>query len=197
MPQNPCDPFELPHHIVAECAPLRTRRGWQPFGRLCQSRQSHGEMEPVEQMLGFRTQGELEVAGRVTPIGEKLDLLVHLETLGLEEVEEPTACAMAWVARRRVMDRFAHTDASYLIADSILGELTFVRQALEAAGCERISISGDEAEALALIERERIDLVLVAWDAFHDGLELLHALRRTPEHRQLPVCFIFEAAVDP
>ncbi len=37
------------------------------------------------------------------------------------------------------MDRFAHTDAAYLIADSILGELTFVRQALEAAGCERIS----------------------------------------------------------
>src|SRR5262249_43542562 len=92
---------------------------------------------------------------------------------------EPTACAMAWVARRRVMARFAHTDAAYLIADSILGELTFVRQALEAAGCERIYTSGDEAEALALIERERIDLVLVAWDAFHDGLELLHVLRRT------------------
>ena len=71
-----------------------------------------------------------------------------------------------------------------------------MHQALEAAGCEQISISGDEAEALALIERERIDLVLVAWDAFHDGLEILHALRRTPEHRQLPVCFIFEAAVD-
>ena len=72
-----------------------------------------------------------------------------------------------------------------------------MRQALEAAGCERISTSGDEAEALARIERERIDLVLVAWEAFHDGLELLHALRRMPEHRQLPACFIFEATVDP
>jgi len=95
------------------------------------------------------------------------------------------------------MNMFAHTDAAYLIADSILGELTFVRQALEAAGCERVYTSGDEAEAMALIERERIDLVLMAWDAYHDGLELLHALRRTPEHRQLPVCFILEAAVDP
>ena len=95
------------------------------------------------------------------------------------------------------MDRFAHTDAAYLIADSILGELTFVRQALEAAGCERVYASGDEAEALALIERERIDLVLVAWDAYHDGLELLHALRRQPEHRQLPVWFILEASVEP
>jgi len=95
------------------------------------------------------------------------------------------------------MDLFAHTDAAYLIADSILGELTFVRQALEAAGCERVYASSDEAEALALIERERIDLVLVAWDAYHDGLELLHELRRTPEHRQLPVLFIFEASVEP
>ena len=72
-----------------------------------------------------------------------------------------------------------------------------MRQALEAAGCERVYASGDEAEALALIERERIDLVLVAWDVYHDGLELLHELRRTPEHRQLPVVFIFEAAVEP
>ena len=95
------------------------------------------------------------------------------------------------------MDMFAHTDAAYLIADSILGELTFVRQALEAAGCERIYISGDEAEALALIERDLIDLVLVEFDAFHDGLELLHELRRKPEHRQLPVVFIFEASVEP
>jgi PleD family two-component response regulator len=84
-----------------------------------------------------------------------------------------------------------------LIADSILGALTCVRQALDAAGCARISTRGDEAEALGLIERERIDLVLGAWDAFHDGLALLHVLRRTPEHRQLPVCFIFEAAVAP
>ena len=51
------------------------------------------------------------------------------------------------------MDTFAHTDAAYLIADSILGALTFVRQALETAGCERISISGDEAESIVLIER--------------------------------------------
>jgi DNA-binding response OmpR family regulator len=97
----------------------------------------------------------------------------------------------------RTIAVFAHTDAAYLIADSILGELTFVRKALEAAGCERVYASGDEAEALALIERERIDLVLVAWDAYHDGLELLHELRRKPEHRQLPVLFIFEAAVEP
>jgi PleD family two-component response regulator len=68
---------------------------------------------------------------------------------------------------------FVHTDASYLIADSILGELTFVRTALEEAGCTRVHASGDEEEALAIIKRERIDLVMVAWDAYHDGLELL------------------------
>src|SRR5262249_27332507 len=88
----------------------------------------------------------------------------------------PTACAVAWVARRGVMDRFAHTDATSLIADSLLGALPCVRQALAAAGCARIDTSGDEAEALALIARERMDPVLVAWEAFHDGLELWHAL---------------------
>ena len=45
-------------------------------------------MEPVEQMLGLRAQVELEIPDRVAPIGEKLDLLVHLEALGLEEFEE-------------------------------------------------------------------------------------------------------------
>ena len=92
---------------------------------------------------------------------------------------------------------FVHTDASYLIADSILGELTFVRTALEEAGCTRVHASGDEEEALAIIKRERIDLVMVAWDAYHDGLELLRRLRRDPEYRQLPVLFIFEASVEP
>jgi hypothetical protein len=45
-------------------------------------------MEPVEQMIGFRAQVELEISDRLAPIGEKLDLLVHLETLGLEELKE-------------------------------------------------------------------------------------------------------------
>jgi len=92
---------------------------------------------------------------------------------------------------------FVHTDASYLIADSILGELTFVHTALAAAGCTRVHVSGDEEEALALIERERIDLVIVAWDAYHDGWELLRRLRDDPASRQLPVLFLFEASVDP
>ena len=46
------------------------------------------EVKPVEQMVGFRAQVELEIPDRVAPIGEKLDLLVHLETLRLEEFEE-------------------------------------------------------------------------------------------------------------
>src|SRR4030095_6891798 len=45
-------------------------------------------MEPVEQMLGLRAQVELEIPDRLAPIGEKLDLLVHLEALRLEEFEE-------------------------------------------------------------------------------------------------------------
>jgi CheY-like chemotaxis protein len=97
----------------------------------------------------------------------------------------------------RMIAMFVHTDASYLIADSILGELTFVRTALAEAGCTRVHASGDEEEALAIIQREQIDLGLVAWDAYHDGWELLRRLRRDPEYRQLPVLFIFEASVEP
>ena len=46
-------------------------------------------MEPVKQVIRFRTEIALHVADRVASIGEKLDLLVHLETLGLEQLEEP------------------------------------------------------------------------------------------------------------
>jgi hypothetical protein len=45
-------------------------------------------MEPVEQVLGLRAEVELEIPDCLAPIGEKLDLLVHLEALGLEEFEE-------------------------------------------------------------------------------------------------------------
>ncbi len=44
-------------------------------------------MEPVKQVIRFRTEIALHVADRVASIGEKLDLLVHLETLGLEQLE--------------------------------------------------------------------------------------------------------------
>src|SRR5712692_1865145 len=88
MPQKPFDPFEFPYHIVAECASLWTRRGRQPFGGLGQGGQSHRNMEPVEQMIGLRAEVELEIPDRLAPIGEKLDLLVHLQALGLKKVEE-------------------------------------------------------------------------------------------------------------
>jgi CheY-like chemotaxis protein len=104
---------------------------------------------------------------------------------------------MPRVEKERTSDMFVHTDASYLIADSILGELQFVHTALAAAGCTRVHASGDEEEALALIARERMDLVIVAWDAYHDGWELLRRLRDDPASRQLPVLFLFEASVDP
>ena len=46
-------------------------------------------MEPVKQVIRFRTEIELHVADRVPSIGEKLDLLIHLEALGLEQLEQP------------------------------------------------------------------------------------------------------------
>src|SRR5215831_20384778 len=46
-------------------------------------------MEPIEEVICLRTEIELHIADGVAPIGEKLDLLVHLETLGLEQLEQP------------------------------------------------------------------------------------------------------------
>jgi hypothetical protein len=46
-------------------------------------------VKPVEQVLCFGTEVELHIADGVAPIGEKLDLLVHLEALGLEQLEQP------------------------------------------------------------------------------------------------------------
>src|SRR5215510_7043035 len=47
------------------------------------------EVKPVEQVLCFGTEVELHIANGVTPIGEKLNLLVHLEALGLKQLEQP------------------------------------------------------------------------------------------------------------
>src|SRR5215831_6993836 len=101
---------------------------------------------------------------------------------------------MPRVEQERRSDMFVHTDASYLIADSILGELRFVQTALAAAGCTRVYASGDEEEALALIERGRIDLVIVAWLKHHAGWDLLRRMQAEPASRQITVLFIFEAS---
>src|SRR2546422_7117327 len=47
-------------------------------------------MEPIEEVICLRTEIELHIADGVAPIGEKLNLLIHLETLGLEQLEQPT-----------------------------------------------------------------------------------------------------------
>jgi hypothetical protein len=44
--------------------------------------------EPVEQVFRFRAQIALEIPDGVAPIGEKLDLLVQLQALGLQELKE-------------------------------------------------------------------------------------------------------------
>src|SRR5512145_3356795 len=45
-------------------------------------------MEPIEQVLCFGTEIELNVSHRVAAVGEKLDLLVHLQALRLQELKE-------------------------------------------------------------------------------------------------------------
>jgi hypothetical protein len=45
-------------------------------------------MEPIQQVLGFRVEIELQVAHSVAAIGEKGDLLIQLHTMALEHLEE-------------------------------------------------------------------------------------------------------------
>jgi hypothetical protein len=56
-------------------------RLWQAFGRLLHHGQAHGDMTPIEQMLGLGIEVELEVAHGIATIGEKRDLLVQLVAL--------------------------------------------------------------------------------------------------------------------
>jgi hypothetical protein len=55
--------------------------------------ESHREGQPIEQVLRFGTERELNVSHRVAAIGEKLDRLVHLKALELEQLE-PSALGL-------------------------------------------------------------------------------------------------------
>ena len=45
-------------------------------------------MKPIEQVIGFRAQIELDIPYSVATIREKLDLLIRLHPLGLQDLEQ-------------------------------------------------------------------------------------------------------------
>src|SRR6267378_7619070 len=85
MPKKPLRALELTQDFVSKrqrC--LVANLVGQSLGTLGHRGESHREMKPIEQVFCFGTEIELNVPHRVASVGEKLDLLVHLETLRLE-----------------------------------------------------------------------------------------------------------------
>jgi len=55
--------------------------------------------------------------------------------------------------------------------------------------------AGDGAEALRIIEKNKIDLVLLDWNMpMMNGIELVKKLRARPEHAKLPIIMITSEA---
>ena len=46
------------------------------------------QMKPIEEVLGLWAEVQLEVAHRVPAVGEKGELLIHLEALGFQDLEQ-------------------------------------------------------------------------------------------------------------
>ncbi len=53
---------------------------------LTHQREPHGDVEPIQDVLRLRTHAHLEVANGVAAVGEKNQLLIHLEALRREHV---------------------------------------------------------------------------------------------------------------
>lgn len=70
-------------------------------------------------------------------------------------------------------------------------EGTSVRNALLQCGLENVLLAGEQAEALALLTQEPVDIVVTPWEL--DGLPgraLLRALKQKGRHKQVPVLIL-------
>jgi CheY-like chemotaxis protein len=66
-----------------------------------------------------------------------------------------------------------------------------LRHVLRSAGVERVLFAADGPEVLTLMGGELVQLVLVPWDAPGlSGLELLRALRKRGQNRNVPVVIL-------
>ncbi len=82
MPEEPLEALELARRL----GPGRT---FQAPGHLVHHGQAHGDVEPVDQVLGLGVQVEGKLPDVGAAVGEEGDLLVGLHALGLEELEKP------------------------------------------------------------------------------------------------------------
>ena len=85
-------------------------------GILAQHRQAHGDVEPVQHVLGFRGDQFRQSAHLLAAVGQEGDVLVRLQALALQHLEQPTlrfpivAVHQAEVARRPIFGHRAADD---------------------------------------------------------------------------------------
>ena len=70
-------------------APDPAGGGAQALGHVGHDGDAHGEVEPVEQVLGLRVEVAGQVADVLAAVGEEGDLLVGLHPLGFQDFEQP------------------------------------------------------------------------------------------------------------
>jgi hypothetical protein len=77
LPQKPFDALQLFQGAGPRLGFFRA----EAFRHLIQHRQTHADMEPIEQMFGLGIQIKLQLSNRIAAAGEKGDLLIHLHPL--------------------------------------------------------------------------------------------------------------------
>lgn len=120
----------------------------------------------------------------------------------------PGGCADAGRATLRVFTQNLHARESFLpaapttpeallrslsilIVDDISAMRSVTKSMLNLLGAERIHQASNGAEALKLLAKERVDLVLSDWTMpVMNGMELLRAIRQEPKWARLPFILI-------
>src|SRR5450755_3193305 len=82
MPKEPFHPFQFLLELLAFV--LR----WDAFGHLPQDGETHGNVEPIQDMFCQWAVTFGEISKVVSPIGEERNGLVHLQPLSLQHLKE-------------------------------------------------------------------------------------------------------------
>src|SRR5450759_4778216 len=96
-PQEPLHALQLAADVGGQVGWWRGRQvgvGWwgaQALGHVGHHGDPHGDVEPVEQVLGLRVQHPRQVADVLAAVGEERDLLIRRHAVSGEHLEQPTA----------------------------------------------------------------------------------------------------------
>jgi two-component system, chemotaxis family, sensor kinase CheA len=179
---------------------------WRPFVVLSQGERRVavlvdalvGEQEIVIKPLAWPLRRVRNVSGAaVLGSGQLVVILNPMDLLrgGVKQAAgAPGAAGPPAPAAPGGGDRQARRRARLLVVDDSLTTRTLERSILEAAGYE-VLLAGDGAEALDVLRREAVDLIVSDVDMPRlDGFALTSAIRRDEALRRLPVVLVTSLA---